>query len=150
MTHINFYHLTQTDKMRALPRLMEKVVDAGQRAIIWSEDIQSIDMMNTVLWTYSTKTFIPHGVKVDGFSARQPIYLTTQDENPNRASVIAVMDEVIPDFVDSFEKCLYLFNGKDREHTQLARQQWKAMKDKGYSLDYWKQGSKGNWEKVGV
>jgi DNA polymerase-3 subunit chi len=35
---INFYHLTQTPIGKALPRLLEKVVTAGMRAVVLLED----------------------------------------------------------------------------------------------------------------
>lgn len=143
---INFYHLTQTPLGKALPKLLEKVVAGGMRAVVIAEDDKKVEQLNTELWTYTTKVFLPHGSKKDGYSAQQPIYLTSGNENPNGATVLAFTGNAEPQALDGYEKCLYMFDGNDVSQLQNARKRWKEYKAAGYDTTYWQQSEKGNWE----
>ena len=143
---INFYHLTQSPLGKALPRLLEKVVDADMRAVVLAEDEEQVEKLNTELWTYTTKVFLPHGSKKDGYSEQQPIYLTACNENPNGATVLAFVGKALPKNFDGYKKCLYMFDGGDEAQLQVARKRWKEYKDAGFDTTYWKQSDKGAWE----
>jgi DNA polymerase III subunit chi len=143
---INFYHLTHTPLGKALPRLLEKVIESNMRAVVKLEDDPAVEKLNMELWTYTTKVFLPHGSKADGYSAQQPIYLTAENENPNGAKVLAFIGNATPCKFDGFEKCLYMFDGNDANQLQTARARWKEFKDSGFELIYWQQSEQGAWE----
>ena len=44
---------------------------------------------------------------------------------------------------------VYLFDGRDNEAVQQARDQWKAAKAAGCTVTYWQQNRDGRWEKKG-
>ena len=83
MTEIGFYHLTRSKLEQALPRLLEKVLESGARAVVRAGSDERIRFLNTNLWTYDQDTFLPHGSAAEGEAAHQPIWLTTEQENPN-------------------------------------------------------------------
>src|SRR5690606_9646272 len=85
MTEISFYHLTRQPLNKALPRLLEKVLAAGHRALVLAGSEERVEDLDAALWTYDPDSFLPHGSRVLGHAARQPIYLTTAEENPNKA-----------------------------------------------------------------
>ncbi|WP_332370171.1 DNA polymerase III subunit chi [Orientia tsutsugamushi] len=45
--------------------------------------------MNNTLWSFSSTSFIPHGCSTDPEPSSQPIYITTNYENPNQAKIKA-------------------------------------------------------------
>lgn len=143
---INFYHLTQTPLGKALPRLLEKVLASDMRAVVLLEDEEKVEKLNTELWTYTTKVFLPHGSKKDGYEKEQPIFLTAKNENPNGAQVLAFVGNAQPESIDGYIKCLYMFDGNDTSQLETARKHWKEYKTKGTDLTYWQQSEKGNWE----
>lgn len=143
---INFYHLTQTPLGKALPRLLEKVVAADMRAVVLLEDEEKVEKLNNELWTYTTKVFLAHGSKKDGFASQQPIYLTASNENPNGSEVIAFVGNAEPESLEGFSKCLYMFDGNNPSELQTARIRWKKYKEQGLDLTYWQQSEKGAWE----
>ena len=49
---------------------------------------ERVAALNAQLWSYGHDSFLPHGSAEDGHGALQPIWLTHEDENPNRASVL--------------------------------------------------------------
>jgi DNA polymerase-3 subunit chi len=149
MAKINFYHLTTSPLEKALPKLMEKVYQSGAKSIVLTENEEQTAQLNKQLWTYTTKFFLPHGSESDGFSEKQPIYLTSSaNENPNQASILAIIGRAEPDGLTQFDKCLYLFNGNVEDEVSLARARWKSYKNDGHELAYWQQNEKGGWEQA--
>ena len=147
MTEISFYHLERTPLKSALPKILEKAHAAGMRTVVIAGSEESVADLNTALWTYDPDSFLPHGSAEDGPAADQPIYLTVHDENPNAASVLALVDGSDVDDYSSFDRVLDLFDGHDQEAVRAARQRWKSRKDAGHELTYWQQTPTGGWEK---
>ena len=145
---INFYHLTASPLEKGLPRLLEKVHQAGMKSLVLVKDEERLAQLNQTLWSYTTKYFLPHGTKEDGFSEKQPIYLTIEFENPANANVLAMVDGAAPPSLDGFEKAIYMFDGEDEQQVKTARARWKNYKDDNHELVYWKQTPKGKWEKA--
>jgi DNA polymerase IIIc chi subunit len=103
VTEIGFYHLTRTPLERALPSLLEKVLAAGMRAVVMAGSQERVDALNQLLWTYEERSFLPHGSKRDGRPERQPIWLTTEDENPNGADCLVMTDGAVSTRVPASE-----------------------------------------------
>jgi DNA polymerase-3 subunit chi len=147
MTEVGFYHLTRTPLERALPKLLERVLAGGMRAVVVAGSAERVEALNAALWTYEQLSFLPHGSAKDGLAEDQPIWLTTEDENPNGASVLVLTDGVGSAQVGQFARCLDMFDGRDVDAVAAARERWKAMKAGGHTLAYWQQNEAGSWEK---
>ena len=91
-TEVNFYHLTKSSLEDALPRLLVKTLQAGERAVVMLGSPERVDALNTHLWTFDPNGFLPHGSARDGEAERQPVWLTHLDENPNGAAFLFVAD----------------------------------------------------------
>ena len=149
MTEIGFYHLEYSPLERVLPKLLEKVVERGYRALVLAPSEERVEALNMVLWTYQQRSFLAHGSARDGHGAEQPIYLTTQRENPNGASVLVLIDGAEHDESATFERCLLLFDGKDEAAVADARQRWRTARDAGQEVVYWQQTPEGRWQRSG-
>lgn len=147
MTDIRFYHLTSTPLERALPKLLEKAREADFRVLVKTDE-ETIEELNTALWTYDPASFLAHGSAKDGHGEEQPIYLTASNDNPNGAKLLAVTDGSQPDFA-GFERVLDLFDGSDETSVNAARARWKSYTDAGHELQYWQQTETGGWTKKG-
>ncbi len=147
MTEIGFYHLTRTPLERALPRLLEKVLASGLRAVVRAGSDERVEFLNGALWTYQPASFLPHGSPRDGEAAAQPVWLTTAEENPNGATILVLTDGTEAGDIDSFERCLEMFDGNDTEAVGAARARWTAYKQAGHALTYWQQNARGGWER---
>ena len=148
MTEISFYHLEHSPLERALPKLLEKVLERGLRALVLAGSEERVEALNTVLWTFQQRSFLPHGAAKDGFASMQPIYLTTLQENPNAASVLVLVDGTDHDDLTSFDRCLFLFDGKDADAVADARERWRTGKSAGHDITYWQQTPEGRWERA--
>jgi DNA polymerase-3 subunit chi len=144
---VGFYHLLTSPLEKVLPKLLEKIFSLGKRVVLLMESEERLNEMNTLLWTYSPGSFLPHGSTKEGFSEHQPIWLTTSLENPNHASVIVITNGVILENPEGFERCLDFFDGNDPLALQNARSRWGYYKKKDFKLTYWQQNKEGSWEK---
>ena len=148
MTAVSFYHLQGAPLERALPRLMDRVLKSGLRAVILAASDERVDQLNALLWTFDPGSFLAHGTAEDGFGGDQPVYLTTEEENPNGAAVLVLVDGVDPAYKSEFERCLDLFDGKDAAAVTAARERWRAAQSAGHEVTYWKQDDAGRWQEA--
>jgi len=113
-----------------------------------------METLDSHLWTYSEQTFLAHGTAADGHPSRQPIFLTTENENPNQAQVLFLVDGAAPEdwtaaSLGDYARIMLLFDGKDEAALNAARAHWRTCKAAGHDATYWKQSPEGKWEKQG-
>lgn len=149
MAEIGFYHLHTTPLERALPRLLERALDDGHRVVVVAGSAERVAYLDGLLWTYSDASFLPHGSARGGPAARQPIWLTDRDENPNRATMLVLLDGACSASLVDYARCCDMFDGNDPAAVEAARQRWSAAKAAGHALVYWEQTASG-WEKRGT
>ncbi len=149
MTEIGFYHLTATPLERALPKLLERTLQAGERAVVRTASEERVQALNGLLWTYEDRSWLPHGSARDGFAEDQPIWLTADEENPNAARFLFLTDGIETADLGAWTRVFDLFDGRDDAAVAAARRRWKAARDAGHSLTYWRQTDRGGWEKAG-
>jgi DNA polymerase III subunit chi len=142
-----FYHLERQPLDRVLPTLVEKTVERGWRAVIQAGTVERVQVLDGLLWTYREEGFLPHGTSADGSPERQPVFLTVGDENPNGAVVRFLVDGAVTADYKSYQRLVFMFDGRDQQALAGARAQWKAAKAAGCSVTYWQQGDDGRWAK---
>jgi len=147
VAEIRFYHLTRKTLEEVLPVMLERtVVRDGRRAVVVAGSPERVEALNAHLWTYDDRVFLPHGSKSDGFPARQPVWLTDTDENPNAAKVLFLADGATSAQIGDFDLVCELFDGRNDEAVAAARNRWKTYKEGGHALTYWQQTERGGWE----
>lgn len=145
---IRFYHLTASPLEQALPKLLEKAIASGFRAVVHTSTTSEMEQLNTVLWTYDPASFLAHGCKNDPHKSDHPVYLTTEHENPNGANLLVVTSGQLIENAPAFERILDVFNGSKKEEVEAARQRWKHYKEQGSELQYWQQNEMGSWQQA--
>ena len=150
MTEIGFYHLLRTPLEAALPQLLEKTLERGERAVVKAGSEERVKQLDDALWRWSpanrNASFLPHGTAADGNAEMQPVWLTAAEENPNGASFLFLTDGADSDALGDYVRCFNLFDGRDEAAVAQARTRWKAWKDEGHTLTYWQQADRG-WAK---
>jgi DNA polymerase-3 subunit chi len=147
MVEISFYHFLHGSLEKSVAKLLEKVYQANLRSVVLVDTDEKKDFYDSLLWTFSSLSFLPHGSARDGNPELQPLWLTTQLENPNQAEVLVCLDGAQISAFDSFKRCLDIFNGHDDDALQLARKRWQFYKQENHTLTYWQQSPEGKWEK---
>lgn len=149
MTGIAFYHLRKWPLEKALPRLLEKTLEAGKRAVVMAGSEDRVEALDSLLWTYGRDSWLPHGSARDGNPGDHPVWLTTEDENPNRSDFLFLTDGAASARTGDYERCFELFDGNDPAAVEAARKRWKAYLEEGHDLTYWQQTEAGGWEEKG-
>jgi DNA polymerase III subunit chi len=149
MAEIGFYHLRSMPLERALPSILERGVAAGHRIVVIAGSSERVEHLNDLLWTYNDASFLPHGSARDGNAERQPIWLTANDENPNAATMLVLVDGASSSHLGSYARCCDIFDGNDEAAVAAARRRWQEAKAGGHQLVYWEQ-TEGKWEKRGA
>jgi len=143
-----FYHLERASLEQVLPELLEKTLARGWRALVRSTDAERLSRLDAWLWSYRDESFLPHGVAGEASAERQPVLLTTGQENLNAAQALFVLDEA-PEPLGDYARCILIFDGRDDAALGRARGYWKAWKGAGLDVAYWKQGETRGWERQG-
>lgn len=142
---ISFYHLTRTTIEKTLPKLLEKILDSGLKAVVRTKDNYEKKLLDESLWTYNPNSFIPHGTSENDFPEEQFVFLTENLENPNQATIlIDLSSQQVDDFL-KFTKYLYVFDANEENSLEKARNHWKAYQQQGHNLRYFFQEENGNW-----
>lgn len=149
-----FYHLQRQPLEAVLPTLVERALTRGWRAVIQAATPERLAAIDDLLWTCSDGSFIAHGSSRDGDAAMHPVWLTTDNDNPNGASVRLFVEGADPTaaLADPAaapkERAMILFDGRDEDAVSIARMQFRALRDRGLALSYWRQNDEGRWEKT--
>jgi DNA polymerase-3 subunit chi len=146
MAEIGFYHLTRATADQALPQLLGRTLAAGQRASVICGSDDRVAALDAALWLCPEPDWLPHGSAATGEADLQPIWITTQDEAPNGAKFLFLIDGASSARLDAFDRVFDLFDGQDPDAVAAARVRYKAARDAGHRLTYWQQGVRG-WEK---
>ena len=148
MSRVDFYHLQKQTLEEVLPKLLLKAYSTGKHIVVKIGTPERVDFINTELWTFSDESFLPHGSKKDGFAAQQPIWLTDEDDNPNEAAFLFLVDgaEIGTDKLAEYERIFNIFDGNSEAALTQARNLWKNFKEAGNEVYYWQQTEKGIWE----
>jgi DNA polymerase III subunit chi len=147
VTEVLFYHLQNAPLEKVLPQLLERSLERGWRSIVRAGGPERLDAINHLLWTYRDDSFLPHGTRDDGPEALEPVLLTVEEENPNGANVLFLVDGAEPGVVEGYERCVLMFDGRDQAAVESAREHWKKFKAEGHDATYWQQNEQGRWEK---
>jgi len=148
MTEVLFYHLQNMSLESVLPPLLEKSLDRGWRVVVESTSQERTDALDAHLWTYSDDSFLPHATARVSDAADQPIILSTDQGNPNRANVRFLIDNAaLPENCDVYERVVLVFNGDDADALAAARESWTTCKARGLVVTYWQADERGRWQR---
>ncbi len=144
MAEIGFYHLTRSTLQEALPRLLQRTLAAGQRALVLGPDDESVTALSAALW--EQPEWLPHGTQADGDPDLQPIWLSTEPDALNGARYLFMVNGAATDRLARFDRVFDLFDGNSEQSVAAARQRWKTAKDGGHGVAYWQQTER-SWQK---
>lgn len=143
---LNFYHVMTGNLVPSIVKLLEKVYISDQRCVFYSPIEERVQIVDKTLWTFSTNAFVPHGTKDMGSPNFQPIYMTSEINNPNDSIVLLLTDSFdYKSWNQNFEKVLFVF--EDESSSQVGRSLYEDLKNQQENVKYWKQ-SRNGWEKL--
>ncbi len=110
MPEINFYH-SDENVAKPIAALLLKALEDKKNTLIFCESEAQLKEIDASLWSYGRSSFIPHVTDsdVDFDFKRQPILLTTKEENLNEASYLIFLTEPSEKFISGFKRVFYFF-----------------------------------------
>ena len=149
MPEIGFYHLTRFTIEEALVQLLGKALERRQRVVVRSPSNERVEGLDRALWTKGKESFLPHGTMADPDPEMQPVYLTTGNEAPNEPKILILLDDAPAEDALAFDRVLEVFDGRDADAVQKARERWRWAAGQGFERVYWQQDEAGRWRKGG-
>ncbi|AKK19944.1 DNA polymerase III subunit chi [Candidatus Liberibacter africanus] len=139
MSAFLFYRF-KNDWQDDLSFLLQGEYENGQRISIQFGSERMRDAFNEYLWVWKADSFLPHGVDVgdeEVFSSFQPVLLTISSLNANSSSIRFFVDRASFQMrdVDLYKKLVFIINTDDQESLEWGRENWRNLKNRGYSLD---------------
>lgn len=147
-TEVLFYHLQNITLEQVLPTLLEKSLERGWRVCVQASSEERVDALDGHLWTYRDDSFLPHASWRVADASDQPILLTTDPHNPNRADVRFLIDDAaLPADADQYRRIVLVFDGNDDDALARARTAWSLCKARGLAATYWQADDGGRWQR---
>ena len=144
----NFRNLSGRPLELWVARLAAEKFAAGHRLLIKAGSPERLRTLDQALWTFDPGSFLPHGIMDGGNAARQPILLSLNDESPNQADCLVVVDQSSIPASSAFHSIDYVFERADPAGRDAARTQWRLWKEQGLEPVYWEAGADG-WRRAG-
>ena len=147
MAEVLFYHLERARLSHVLPGLLEKTLQRGWRAVVRTGAEEQLKNLDSLLWTYSDDSFLPHAGAGEG--ADHPIWLTAGGDMPNTPDLLFLVEGATAavDELTGLTRCITIFDGADETALTRARDFWKLIKPTDHDATYWRQSPDGRWEK---
>jgi DNA polymerase III subunit chi len=148
MTEILFYQLKGQRLEQVLPALLLKSLERGWRVVVQASSEERIEALDAHLWTWRDDAFLPHATWREPDAAEQPVLLTPNGENPNRAAVRFLVEGAeLPDDAAAYQRLVLLFDGDDPDALAVARERWVKVKNEGFDVTYWQADENGRWQR---
>ncbi len=135
MTRIIFYQISQGETaLQFACRLIELVYHRGYRIHVHTGNKVNAGLLDEMLWSFADDRFIPHALyRSDEFSV--PVRIGVMEEPTEHQEVMINLADTVPDFFSRFERVAEVVPA-DENSRNLARQNFRFYKDRGYNLDY--------------
>jgi DNA polymerase III subunit chi len=121
MTDSNIYQLTKLTWSKYFPKLVESILNKGNKIFIYCESDKLLKELDEFLWTYEQLSFLPHATHIDEVPNKQPILLSTSEDNLNNANVLLVAGKCLPKNLLKFEKVILMYELNDALYTDFIK-----------------------------
>lgn len=136
MTQIDFYILEKRDpdaRLTLACRIAEKALQQSQRAFVATADDAESTRLDTLLWTFSQGSFVPHRVvqKGEASAPREPVLIGTVPP-PDAAGIDVVINlsPEVPEHFDRYPRVAEIVDA-DAERRARGRERFRHYRDHG-------------------
>ena len=134
MTRLVLHDLHSDKRAGELAKLIESLAANGNRLVVWVADEGRRKIFDDWLWTFDKGSFVPHIVWQSAMGeVGDPVVLSGEEANPNRATVLVVGDDVPPeDWARGFDEVHdFIPPGDDGSERRAWWQRWNEGVDEG-------------------
>lgn len=134
MVQVQFIKLKRPEKAKHLCHLAETFFAEGKRVLITVQDDNQAITLDRFMWVWDKGSFIPHAYdngSVDCLD--EPIVITTDQENPNAATVLIMGKPCSIDFIRHFDQVVDFAETYDKELADQARSRFVSYREHGFN-----------------
>lgn len=152
----------QADSEKPLGKLLEKVIEKGNRVLFLCNDEEELDYFDKALWTYEQLSFLMHGSKktqsIKSIIKEIPIYLSFDMDdialNPNGANILLIASDKLAlddyhklpgEIYEKYDKVIFFLRNGASLNDKLASND--NVNDKNLSIIYWQRDNEGRWRR---
>lgn len=146
MAELRIYQLQTLNAEQALLPMLEKVLQRQQRAVIRVDTTERGETLSAYLWQAKPGNFIPHGTTKDGHASRQPIWITAEEENPNGADILFLIDGSKSQDYDQYSTCVALFQNTNLMARTQAVEMIENFRKRNYGITVFLQNEQNGWQ----
>ncbi|GAB4167923.1 MAG: DNA polymerase III subunit chi [Rickettsiaceae bacterium] len=159
MMKISCYKTTREFLVKTFCQLAEKCYYSAENTCVITDNADLTQELDQVLWTYSRKHFIPHATEQDLFAEKQPIYITSSIENPNKSKILIVINPTKEKFLsiisesnftkyNSVTKLLIMLDDTQKFDFIEINNLLEKSHLQNFIADFFERTNKGTWQKV--
>ena len=149
-TKFSFYNVTNPEVEKSACRLIEKIFYANLTLLIIVSDREILDSINKTLWTFSSKSFIPHASIYDEFPSAHQIIISDNFEESQKyienIDVVLYYNNITNHPKKDIDRIIYLFPEGEKELLLNARAKYKELKQDGSEISYYQQQEDSSWK----
>lgn len=105
----------------------------NQRIFIYTQDKQSAEQVDELLWAFDSDSFVPHNLSGEGPKQGAAVEISDQPIR-GRRSVLINLTPTVPDFANQFQ-FIVDFVPSEESLKQQARERFKAYRQRGFKVD---------------
>lgn len=136
MPKIDFYVLPDADsdaRDRLACRLAEKAYGLGHRVHIHTDSREDALRLDSVLWTFRDRSFVPHEIE-PAIRNACPVSIG-HDGTPQQCEVLINLAALVPTFFDRFERVAEIICQTD-EARDAGRERYRFYREQGCELSH--------------
>ena len=142
-TRVDFYQLSRDPVEKVAVMLARKVIQAGEKLLIVSEDPGQRAVIGRELWRGGPEEFLANGEAATDHAEKQPILLSEIVEAHNGGGKVILADGKWRSEAQQFKRALLLFGTAE---TEAARALWRELDGaEGVEREIHKQDESGRW-----
>jgi len=138
MARIDFYVLAASgehSRQHFACRLAEKAYRQKNIVHLKVSDTQSADAVNTLLWTFSDGSFVPHELVAEGTVDRiAPVTIGVNPPNNRTLDLLINLTDTVPDDLSSFPRVAEIVTSDEASKIR-SREHFAAYRNAGHTLD---------------
>jgi DNA polymerase III subunit chi len=132
VTQVDFYILSNRNRLQFICQLAEKVFGLGHRIFIHTESGQDARELDDLMWVFRDRSFLPHSLT--GTDADSPIQIGDGVEPVGDFQVLVNLAAAVPSFFSRFDRVAEVVD-KDEQCRAQGRERFRFYKDRGYPLE---------------
>lgn len=133
MPRVDFYILSEPDKLGFVCRLVEKTFHLGHRIYVHAESEEQAGQLDDLMWTFRQGSFVPHALCSAASAMEFPILIGCQGPPAPRAVLVNLRAE-LPDFLAQLERVAEIV-APDEASKRAGRERFRLYRERGCALE---------------